>query len=47
MIRVLPESGPKTSITSDQITPISKAAKNLSDLRKAAKEKPQYLSVHG
>lgn len=43
---MLPESGSKPSITSDQIPPISKAAKNLSDLRKAAKEKPQYLSVH-
>lgn len=44
---MLPELGPKPSITSDQITPISKATKNLSDLRKAAKEKPQYISVHG
>ncbi len=44
---MFPESGPKPSITSNQITPISNAAKNFSDLRKAAKEKPQYLFVHG
>ena len=43
---MLSESGRKPSITSDQITPVSKAAKNFSYLRKAAKEKPQYLSVH-
>ncbi len=43
---MLSESGHKPSITSDQITPVSKAVKNFSDLRKAAKEKPQYLSVH-
>lgn len=47
MIFVLPESGQKPSITSDQITPISEAAKNLFDLRKGAKEKPHYISVHG
>lgn len=47
MIRVLSESGPKPSITSDQITSVSKAAKNFFDLRKSAKEKLQYLSVHG
>ena len=43
---MLTESGHKPSITSDQITAVSKAAKNFSDLRKAAKEKPQYFSVH-
>ena len=47
MIRVLSESRHKPSITSDQITPVSKAAKNFSYLRKATKEKPQYLAVHG
>lgn len=44
---MLSESGPKPSITSDQITPVSKVARNFSYLRKAAKEKPQYISVHG
>lgn len=44
---MLSESGPKPSIISDQITPVSKVARNFSYLRKAAKEKPQYLSVHG
>ncbi|ALS74978.1 hypothetical protein AUC31_06945 [Planococcus rifietoensis] len=44
---MLLKSGPKPSITSDQIVPVSKAAKNFSYLRKAAKEKPQYLSFHG
>lgn len=44
---MLPESGQKPSITYDQIIPVSKAAKKFSDLRKSAKEKPQYLSVHG
>ncbi|ANU16305.1 hypothetical protein BBI11_04195 [Planococcus maritimus] len=43
---MLSELGHKPFITSDQITPVSKAVKNFSDLRKAAKEKPQYLSVH-
>lgn len=44
---MLPESGRKPSVTPNQITPVSKASKNFSYLRKAAKEKPQYLSVHG
>ena len=44
---MLSESGRKPSITSDQITPVSNAAKNFSYLIKSAKEKPQYLSVHG
>ncbi|WP_434401603.1 type II toxin-antitoxin system prevent-host-death family antitoxin [Planococcus sp. 11815] len=44
---MLPESGQKPSITSDQTIPVSKASKNFSYLCKAAKDKPQYISVHG
>jgi hypothetical protein len=47
LILVLPESERKPLIIADQITPSTKAAKNFSYLRKTAKEKPQFLSVHG
>lgn len=43
---MLPEAGRIPSNTSSQIIPIFKAAKNFSYLHKAAKEQPQYLSVH-